>query len=362
MPPRVHGWPHAVWRRAQEDEVAKRSRWLALVGAGVIAMVGAACGDDDGGSDGAMPGPTGAGTVAERTIEHAAGTTTISGTPQRIVALDEHAALDVVGLGGAPTTVYGGFRSGVGTDILNGLGFEVEPYALTAPDLEAVAAARPDLILGSGHPGTVSAFGDYSQIAPTVVVPIDASWHEQLDVVAAALDREEEATAFAGALEERITELASELEEAGRTGDSVAVVGGIRGGPFAFPASGLPGRLLADLGLTRPPAEDVTVPPEQGFVMFSAETLADHDADVIITVDGDVFDTETTILESPLFASLAAVAEGEVYAVAGDMWLAGSPFTAAWIVDDLAAILVDGQDPEADPAARWGAVVMAGSP
>lgn len=329
----------------------------------VVALTATGCGNDSGtgGTD-----DTG-GTVVDATddggdprpVRHAAGTTEVPADVDQVVALDQPAALNALSLEVEPAVVLAGFQAQPGADeILAGHDIATEPYSVAQPSLETVAAARPDLILASGHPSTIAAYEQYSAIAPTVVIPFSTDWHDQLAVAAAALHRADEADALAARIDRRIDDLRDTIARHDLDGTTISVIGSIRGDPFAFPNSGLAGRLLTQLGLARPPAQDIEVAADRGFIMFSPERLVDHDADTLITVTGAVYDTAETITGSPLYPHLDAVDRGDDFRVSGDMWLGAFPFAAAWIVDDLDHILIHEEQPDTAAALdRWDALL-----
>jgi len=320
------------------------------------AMAMAACG---GSTDRSSPVDGSAGGSGHREVVHAAGTTDIPADIDRIVALDQPAALNALSLGVAPAVVLAGFQAQPeAEEILASYGIETEAYSVAQPTLEAVAAAQPDLIIGSGHPATIAAYDQYTAIAPTVIIPFSTDWHDQLSVTAAALDRSHEADALTARIDQRADDLQAAITDRGLDNSSISVIGSIRGGPFAFPNSGLAGRLLTRLGLARPAIQDVEVAPDQGFVTFSSERLLDHDADTLITVTGAVYDTTETITRSPLYQQLHAVETNDDYQVSGDMWLGAAPFAAAWILDDLTHILAHEQQPPTTAATeRWNTLI-----
>jgi iron complex transport system substrate-binding protein len=342
--------PTSAWNRLR-----RRGRLTVGVVAAVV-IVAIACGGET------DSGPSAAGQASRgRQVVHAAGTTNVPADVDRVVALDQPAALNALSLGVDLAVVFTGFQAQPETEeILANHDIATEPYFVAQPDLEAVAAARPDLIIGSGHPATVAAYDRYSAIAPTVVIAFSTDWHDQLSVTAAALDRHAQADALAARINRRVRDLRGAIADRGLDSTSVSVIGSIRGEPFAFPNSGLAGRLLTRIRLSRPAAQDVEVASDQGFVTFSPERLPDHDADTLITVTGAVYDTSETIIGSPLYERLQAVRDGHDYHVAGDMWLGAAPFAAAWILDDLAHILIHERQPPTTAATeRWNVLVTA---
>ncbi|MGH3976184.1 MAG: ABC transporter substrate-binding protein, partial [Pseudonocardiaceae bacterium] len=124
------------------------ARQLMVVTCAVAAIVVSGCGgsDADPGSAGATPG----GDDTARIVRHAMGSTEITGKPRRVVVLDTGELDSVLALGITPV-------GAVRTDATSGpqpyLADRVQDVTMVGtnnqPNLEAIAALRPDLILSS---------------------------------------------------------------------------------------------------------------------------------------------------------------------------------------------------------------------
>jgi iron complex transport system substrate-binding protein len=149
-------------------------RLVAVVLAGTLAVLGAAaCGDDTGGDDTAAgtATETGSGGTFPVTIDHAQGSATIETRPERVVAVGV-ADIQIAAALGAP--IVGAVRNPTSED---GTWYGVDP-ALPAdvtllgyetPNLEQIAALRPDVILATtAYPGYGDAYDELSAIAPVV--------------------------------------------------------------------------------------------------------------------------------------------------------------------------------------------------
>ncbi|WNV77647.1 ABC transporter substrate-binding protein [Geodermatophilus sp. DSM 44513] len=135
-----------------------------LKGAGLLTVAGflAACGGGD------VGGPTGRRT---RTVEHTAGTTEVPVDPQRVVALDGTLEFGLIALDLAPVAVdakHDAWREGVADLLPADLDLTAVPRfgAGYEPDLEAVAGAAPEVVVGTDVNHTES-YDRLSQIAPT---------------------------------------------------------------------------------------------------------------------------------------------------------------------------------------------------
>jgi iron complex transport system substrate-binding protein len=149
-----------------------KSRITPIAGLGiavVLALVG--CSAPSGGSDG-----PGAASGEMRTVTDVAGDEVeIPVDPQRVVALDEPAALNLLAIGITPDKVFQGWKTVVPAELLAGLGIEVLTTADYHPELEEVAVLEPDLIVISTSPVRVGEVPDYASIAPTLRAVFNAS-------------------------------------------------------------------------------------------------------------------------------------------------------------------------------------------
>ncbi len=293
----------------------------ALCAAGLLALTGCGSGDD----------PT-------------AGATTAGSTPaddQVVVALDDFAALHALTLGVEPDLVLEVFEYETTSAVFDELGLQTQPYG-SELDLETVAGAAPDVILGVSIPTTASAESRLDAIAPTTVVDYAAGWDEQLAAVAGALGREDRAEEVRRGLEDATADLAADLGAAGLAGSVTSAVAD-NGGFFSPPAATAVGSVLAAAGLARPPAQEQAGDPASPFVLFTAETLPDHDGDTLFLLSGGPYATDA-LTGSPLWAGLGAVQAGAVHEVSGEVWLSASAFSVDWVLDDLRAVLLDGAE------------------
>ncbi len=261
---------------------------------------------------------------------------------QVVLALDDFAAVHALTLGVEPDLVLEVFEYESTSAVFDDLGLTTRPYGAEL-DLEAVAAARPDVIIGVSIPTTAAAEDQLDAIAPTTVVDYTAGWDEQLSTVAGVLGREDRAQELQGRLEEATTDLAADLEDAGLAGSVTSVVAD-NGGFFSPPAATAVGSVLAAAGLARPAAQEQAGDPASPFVTFTAETLTDHDGDALFLLSGGPYLTEG-LTASPLWAGLRAVQEGAVHEVSGEVWLSASAFSVDWVLADLRAALLGEGEP-----------------
>lgn len=255
-----------------------------------------------------------------------------------VVALDDFAALGALAVGVTPDLAFDAFEYESTRAVLADQGVQTEPYG-SEVNLERVAAARPDVILGVSLPTTAEAEEELDAVAPTTVIDYTATWDEQLREVAAALGREAEAEQLVARLERDAEDLRADLAGAGLDGAVTSVLAA-RETLFSPPAGSGVGSVLTSAGLARPPAQEVAVDPTSPFIAISPELLADHDGDVVFLLSGGAYDP-AGLTGSPLWPRLGAVQAGEVHEVSAEVWLSGTPFGIDWVLRDLRATLLD---------------------
>ncbi|TDK88251.1 ABC transporter substrate-binding protein [Mycolicibacterium mucogenicum] len=277
-----------------------------------------------------------------RQVHHAAGATDVNADPQRIVVLSGTAldALCALGLqsrvvAAATPTDSSGQTSYLGTVIHN------VPAAGTrgAPDMAAVKAANPDLIIGSQVSSTSDTYGALSAIAPTVLTgPSGAAWEDDLRMVGAATGR----GAAAGALVDGFNADASRI---GGQNDAshfqVSVVQLTEGTMRIFGANNFPGSVLARIGADRPAPQRFTDKPYREIDISKLTPGTDFS-----TADGDIVylsfespaakDKAAALLDSPAWKKLAATRDNRVFVVNNEVWQTGQGIVAArGMLDDL---------------------------
>jgi len=307
-------------------EVDDATRREFMIGAAGLLLLPAACGYGGESGDGATPGET-------RTIEHALGTAEVPARARRAAVLggfpfDCAAALDVPVVG---VSTFGGY------DYLQDVrgGYE-EARTLGSwdrPNVESVALAEPDLIVGEVY--TVeAAYEELSRIAPTVALPQQEppyGWKEDLSFVARATGREGRGRRVVADYERRIGALRGALGDALEETE-VSVVRAYEDGISIYLEGSYCGGILRDVGLPRPPSQR----GEGNSVEISLEELERAAGDVIFAwsfgsgQEGAV----ERLRDRPLWRRLGAVRAGRAHAVGGHWYVAG-PIGANLVLDDL---------------------------
>lgn len=200
------------------------------------------------------------------------------------------------------------------------------------PDLEAIAALAPDLIVGNPDVETTD---ELAGIAPFVAIDtqVPEPWQRATLRHAEALGVPEKARALVADYDARVAALAAAIGDLGAieislvsilAGDGVGIIGDGR----------TAGALLRDVGFSRPAGQRGI----ENFLFPSAEeyTLLDGDL-LLVNTFGDsaeVADLRAGLESSPLYPTLQAVRTGMVADV-GPHWFFHGPIAARLMLDDL---------------------------
>jgi iron complex transport system substrate-binding protein len=276
------------------------------------------------------PGPP------DREVRHAAGTTTVRADPQRIVVLsgDQLDALCALGL--QSRIVAAALPNGSNTQP-SYLGTVVHdvPGAGTRsePDMQAIKAANPDLILGSAAL-TPDAYPQLTAIAPTVFTgPPGPKWEDNLRAVGAATGRRDAANGLVDGFEK-------DADKAGADNDAThfqaSVVQFTDTTMRVYGADTFPGSVLAAVGADRPAAQRFTDKPyiEIGITDADMEespdfAAADGDIVYISFASAEAKDRAPAVLGSDAWKKLSANRDNRVFAVNNEVWQTGEGIVAA---------------------------------
>lgn len=274
-----------------------------------------------------------------RVVQHAMGETKVPANPQRVVVLDMGEldmaiALGIKPVGAALYTMDQPFPAHLKeyTDGIQRVG------TVGQPNLEAIAALKPDLIL-SNKPRHEKIYDQLPQIAPTVLAPgLGVDWKEAFQVHAAALGKAAEAEAI---MQEYYNRLAAFKEQMGDrlAQTKVSIVRSFPDHVRIYMKKSFIGTIIEDAGLPRPAAQDKDIFMEKA----TAERIPDLDGDVIFLLYYNKAQGESLspLMQNPLWQQLSAVKNGRVYEANDEIWGLGlGPMAAKLVVDDLFEFLV----------------------
>jgi iron complex transport system substrate-binding protein len=285
--------------------------------------------DAETGKFGADAGPG----VFPRTVTHARGATRLETRRARVVVLDTGELDDVLSLGVTP----------VGIASPNG---EIPSYlqpkvagvsnigSLDGLRLEAVAALRPDLILGS-RLRVDELYDQLTAIAPTVLsIRPGFPWKENLLLAGAALGEETRATELLNDYQRRADELRGSLPST----PSISLLRFMPGRIRLYGNLSFIGVILQDVGLPRPAIQNI----DELATEISQERISEADGDrVFYSSYGPREGTaEGAVVGNELWHRLGAVQRGAARPVDDEVWFLGlGPAGASLVLDDLREFL-----------------------
>lgn len=276
------------------------------------------------------------------TLKHMKGEYTLNEKPKVIAALDVKFIDQLIALGEKPAgSVVAGAKGATFPEYLGELGDVQVLGTRDEPNLEAIVALKPDLILMTNF--QEEAYESVSKIAPTIVLDFYEDWRDTLATIGKITGKQAEAVAVQQAYEDKIVGLREQL--AAKLGDDTVAL--IRPRPEGIRVHGPEHRtgsiLYEDLGLNAP--EFVKAITEDTSVEISMETVADIGADRYFLLSDDLFAKDAAELaNSPVWKSMDAVKNNRAYDVNATLWIAYyGPIAINIIVDQAAEALLGAQ-------------------
>lgn len=272
----------------------------------------------------------------DREVRHAAGSTVVRAEPQKIVVLsgDQLDALCALGLQSRIVAAALPDGSDSQPSYLGTVVHDLPAVGTrSAPDLEKIRAAQPDLILGS-QALTPDAYPELSAIAPTVFTgPPGAAWEDNMGTVGAATWRADAANSLIG-------DFTAAAERTGADNDAAhfqaSVVQLTDKTLRVFGPNSFPGSVLAAVGVDRPAAQRFTDKPyidvgttEEDLDNGPDFSLADGDIVYVSFASTEAKDRAGEVMNSDAWKKLSAAKDNRVFVVNNEVWQTGEGIVAA---------------------------------
>lgn len=310
---------------------SKRNTYSFLAVLLFVVLLLAACGSQ--GSEKS----SGSDTENVRKVEHAMGTTTIKGTPERVVTLYQGATDVAVALGVQPVGVVDSWVEKPMYKYLRDDLEGVQHIGLeTQPNLEEISKLNPDLIVASKIRHE-KVYEKLSKIAPTVVHETVFKFKETTTLMGKALNKEEKAEKLLSKWDKRVKDFKERISK--KLGDKwpleVSVLN-FRADHARIYITGFAGSILKELGFVRPESQQKAA--KEGNVVLkltSKESIPSMNADVFFVFLSDDTDKEAIVktykewTSHPLWKNLDAVKDDRVYMVDDVAWNMGGGIIAA---------------------------------
>lgn len=273
-------------------------------------------------------------------IQTAHGPVKVKEAPERVVTLSEPALDTALAVGIKPVGTVATRGSNTVSEYLRDHAGRLAIVGTAREyNLEAVLAARPDLILAS-QTLSKDLYDKLSLIAPTIVPASGVldDWRLTVTTYAQALGRESEINDAYGKLDARIADLRGRLEGE----KTVSVVRWMPQGPMIMSNKVFTGQLLHALGFKTPELAGALDRPHSD--VLSLENLGGIDSDwlFLATLNKEGAETMEAAQKQPAFQRLEAVKNGHVSTVDGQVWSSATGVIAAdLILDEVQATFVD---------------------
>lgn len=225
------------------------------------------------------------------TIVHEAGTATITKMPERVVTIGDEITEVVAALGIKPAGVAGRMEgSVVGGKLTQTKYYTTDQIGtptfvgnVTEPNIEAVAALKPDLILYLNYDDKI--YDALAQVAPTLGYDLGkkARWQQVIVELGPIWGREAQAREVVRDFQAQQAILRAELAPIAQKSAKVTLLYlPDAQTTFVFDGAFALGGLIQDLGFTPTPPSGVQL--QNGMATISAEALASLETDAALTL------------------------------------------------------------------------------
>lgn len=283
-----------------------------------------------------------AGSEQSYTVKHAMGETIIKGTPQRVVMLTSQGTETLMALGVKPVGAVGAAHDPTQfydftKSFLEGtksVGTERQP------NLEAIAALKPDLILGMKFRHE-KIYQQLSAIAPTVFVEEPrGDWKANFSLYAEAVNKKAEGEKIIADWNKRVAEFKEKAGDKLKT--QVSVVRFMPGKVRIYYKDTFTGAIFKDLGLARPASQD----KEEFAAEVTKERIPEMDGDIMFYFTyekgkGEASKIEQEWTNDPLWKNLNVVKAGKAFKVDDTIWnTSGGVIAANKVLDELEGYII----------------------
>ncbi|GAA3560379.1 iron-siderophore ABC transporter substrate-binding protein [Kribbella ginsengisoli] len=270
-----------------------------------------------------------------RTVKHALGETKIEKRPERVVVLDSGELDDVLALGITPVGMAtNSGQTGVPSYLAGKAQGITTVGNVSELNLEAIAALKPDLILGSKLRAN-DLYDKLSAVAPTVFsIRPGFPWKEDFLLVSEAVGEETKAVQVLNDYQKRATEVKGKISGS----PTISLVRFRPGEIRLYGNLSFIGVILKDIGLPRPTVQNV----QDLAVEVSEENIGKADGDwIFYSSFGPATGTkENQVVGGAIWKALPAVKAGKVARVNDEVWFLGlGPIGAMATLDDLEKLL-----------------------
>ncbi|WEV41904.1 ABC transporter substrate-binding protein [Bifidobacterium sp. ESL0682] len=195
-------------------------------------------------------------------------------------------------------------------------------------DAEAIAASKPDLIIGLQSGMTRKDYDTLSKIAPTIAyqkVAWGDPWRSMIKTTAQAIGEPEKGAKLISSLEEQIKADAAKYPQiAGKTGAVMSFDASKLSSFSVYTTTDLRPQMLNDLGMKTPESVTKLSRSTQKFYKDVSSENADQFKDVDVIVTYGTPDLLAAMQKDPLLSKIPAVARGSVVVIDNNSLMANA--------------------------------------
>ncbi|MGB7998800.1 MAG: iron-siderophore ABC transporter substrate-binding protein [Anaerobacillus sp.] len=278
---------------------------------------------------------------ATRTISHAMGETKVPDAPEKVVILTNEGTEALLAMGVTPV---GAVQSWLGDPWYDHIKDDMKDVEVVGTEsevnLEAVAALKPDLIIGNKL-RQEDIYEQLNAIAPTVYSDtLKGDWQENFEFYAKALNLEDKGKEVMSSYNDRIDAMSQELGD--QLDKKISVVRFLAGQTRIYYKDSFSGVILDQLGFARPESQQKDDFAEE----VTKERIPEMDGDELFYFtyeagDGEANSTAKEWTNDPLWNNLQVVKDGNVHEVSDAIWnTSGGVLSANLMLDDIEEIFL----------------------
>ena len=287
-----------------------RFRSLGGVALLALSLVVSACASSSTASAGGDQ-PSGSPSAFPVTVDAANGSLTIDQAPQRIVSLSPTATEMLFAVGAGDQVVAADSYSNYPSDA------PTTKLSAYEPNVEAIAAYEPDLVVYATDPGDLEKSLNQLKI-PALEAPAAATLDDvyaQMTMLGTITGHDADATSANDALRARIDDI---VQQVGDGGQGKTYYYELDDTFYSATSDTFIGGVLGLLGLKN--IADAAKGAASGYPQLSAEYIVQQDPDVILLADTKCCgQTATTVAKRPGWSNLQAVQNGDVVPLDDDI-------------------------------------------
>lgn len=276
-----------------------------------------------------------------RTVTHAMGETEVPENPEKVVILTNEGTEALLAM---DVTPVGAVQSWLGDPWYDHISDDMKDVEVVGTEsevnLEAVAALKPDLIIGNKL-RQEDIYDQLSAIAPTVFSEtLKGDWQENFEFYAKALNKEDKGEEVMNAYSDRIDSMSEELGD--QLDKKVSVVRFLAGQTRIYYKDSFSGVILEQLGFDRPESQQ----KDDFMAEATKERIPEMDGDVLFYFtyeagDGEANSTADEWTNDPLWNNLQVVKDGNVHEVSDAIWnTSGGVLSANLMLDDIKEVFL----------------------